>query len=238
MKNKTLAKILSVATSGVMLFSAGSVYLSHSERNQDGTYNVSEENREELLGISDENEYFLGAASQFSVFLHDDFAAYGSDCEGRLAAGGNANVGDPVSYSVGARLPEGFSAAQIVVGGDTLTNFQPENKKFVVGSKGNISPEILNHMNDGQTEVYIGKLIDFDKEFALLRERSEYLANQTPNAQLQVDEYYASGWKIVGTDDNLNVLNLTEEQMKTFNNGYIDMSVQIPEGSYLVINVP
>ena len=159
LKNKTLAKILSVATSGVMLFSAGSVYLSHSERNQDGTYNVSEENREELLGISDENEYFLGAASHFSVFLHDDFAEYCSDCEGRLAAGGNANVGDPVSYSVGARLPEGFSAAQIVVGGDTLTNFQPENKKFVVGSKGNISPEILNHMNDGQTEVYIGKLI-------------------------------------------------------------------------------
>ena len=41
MKNKTLAKIFSVVTSGVMLFSAGSVYLSHSERNDVGTYNVS-----------------------------------------------------------------------------------------------------------------------------------------------------------------------------------------------------
>lgn len=131
---------------------------------------VSDQNKEMLLGIKDSNEYFLGAASQFSVFLHDDFAAHGSDCEGRLAAGGNANMGDPVSYSVGAKLPENSKAAKVVVGGNTLQNFQPDNKNFVMGSEGTISQEIINHMNDGQCEVYVGKLIDFDKEFQLLNE--------------------------------------------------------------------
>lgn len=243
MKNKTIKKIVSVLTSGLILGSAGSAILSHSAKNEDDTINVSEDNRAELLGISEKDEYFLGTASQFSVFLHDDFAAYGSDCEGRLAAGGNANLGDPVSYSVGARLEEGTKVAQIVVGGDTLTNFQPQDKRFVMGKKGNVSQEILSHVADGQTELYVGKLIDFDAEFSLLRERSRYLAAQIPNATLEINEYYDHGWTIKGTDDNLNVLTLTPEQMKIFDMGDVEsnnlqLDIMIPEGSYLVINVP
>ena len=155
-----------------------------------GLQQVTEANRSELLGISDKNEYFLGAASQFSVFLHDDFSAHGSDCEGRLAAGGNANMGDPVSYSVGAKLEEGTKVAQIVVGGDTLKSFQPDGKRFVVGSEGIISDEIKHFADDGQCEIYVGKLIDFDKEFELLRERSKYLTELEPNANLGIDKYY------------------------------------------------
>lgn len=203
-----------------------------------GAHAVTDENRAELLGIDNENEYFLGAASQFSVFLHDDFSAHGSDCEGRLAAGGNANMGDPVSYSVGAKLEEGTKAAQIVVGGDTLQNFQPDEKRFVVGSEGTISEEIKHFADENQCEIYVGKLIDFDKEFELLRERSKYLTELEPNANLGVDRYYEKGWTITGNDENLNIVNLDEAQAKTFNDGYIQMDVYIPEGSYLVINVP
>ncbi|MBR6646957.1 MAG: choice-of-anchor A family protein, partial [Clostridia bacterium] len=96
--------------------------------------NVTDENRETLLGIKDPNEYFLGAASQFSVFLNGDFNANESDCEGRLAAAGNANLGtETPHYSVGAKLEDAGDIAQVVIGGNTLTNFGANQKNFVMG---------------------------------------------------------------------------------------------------------
>jgi choice-of-anchor A domain-containing protein len=230
-------RFLSVFTS-LCIVGAVPIVTHRNKPDKSGIQAVTDDNRAQLLGIDNENEYFLGAASQFSVFLHDDFAAHGSDCEGRLAAGGNANLGDPVSYSVGAKLEEGTKAAQIVVGGDTLKNFQPDEKHFVVGSEGTISDEIRHFADEGQCEIYVGQLIDFDKEFELLRERSKYLSELEPNANLGVAQYYDKGWTITGNDENLNIVNLDEKQAKTFNEGYIQLDVYIPEGSYLVINVP
>ena len=237
MNKVKIKRFLSVLTSFCIM---GSIPLAmHSKApKEQGAQPVTDQNKAELLGVSDKDEYFLGAASQFSVFLHDDFAAHGSDCEGRLAAGGNANMGDPVSYSVGAKIPDGSKAAKIVIGGDTLKNFQPDDKRFVMGSEGSISKEITDHMNAGQCEVYVGKLIDFDAEFNLLNERSSYLNGLKPNANLGIAQYYDQGWTITGNDKNLNIVTLDENQAKIFNSGYLQLDVYIPEGSYLVINVP
>ena len=120
-------RFLSIITS-VCIMGAVPIITHSIEPDNQGMQQVTDQNKEMLLGISDTNEYFLGAASQFSVFLHDDFAARGSDCEGRLAAGGNANMGDIASYSVGAKLDKGTKAAKVVIGGDTLRNFQPDDK--------------------------------------------------------------------------------------------------------------
>ncbi|MCR5599116.1 MAG: choice-of-anchor A family protein [Ruminococcus sp.] len=230
-------RFLSIFTSFCIM---GSVPIAvHNHRMKDnGTQTVTDANKDELLGISNKDEYFLGAASQFSVFLHDDFAAHGSDCEGRLAAGGNANMGAPVSYSVGAKVEEGSKAAKVVVGGNTLQNFQPDDKRFVVGSSDHVSQEIIDHAKAGQCEIYVGQLIDFDAEFALMKARSKYLTDLEPNAVLDIAQYYNKGWTITGNDKNLNVLTLNEEQTEIFNSGYIQFEIHIPEGSYLVINVP
>ena len=48
----------------------------------DAVQSVTDSNRDVLLGISDPDQYLLGVASQFSVFVQNDFTAYGSDCEG------------------------------------------------------------------------------------------------------------------------------------------------------------
>ena len=230
-------RALSIVTSFCIMGAVPIVTHNHKLKDQ-GIQNVTSANKNELLGINDKDEYFLGAASQFSVFLHDDFAAHGSDCEGRLAAGGNANMGDPLAYSVGAKVESGSKAAKVVVGGDTLKNFQPDDKRFVVGSNGSISREIIDHENAGQCEIYVGDLIDFDAEFDLLRKRSKYLSELEPNASLGIDRYYEKGWTITGNDKNLNVLTLDEKQAEIFNSGYIQFDIYIPEGSYLVINVP
>lgn len=210
----------------------------YSEPASRDTFAVTDSNRSALLGVDDPDAYYLGVASLFSVFLRGDFDAEGSDCEGRLAAGGNANIGTMANYSVGARLEEEFSAAQVVIGGDTLTNFQPNGKKFVVGEVGTVDDVILEYHNIGLCELYEGELIDFDKEFALLNERSRTLAESEENAELTVNPYYRSGWTVTGTDPNLNVLNLDAEAFDTFNGGYLELKVYMPEGAYLVINVP
>ena len=47
----------------------------------------------DLLGYYDEDS-LLGTATLFSVFVENDFSGNGSDCEGRLAVGGGANLSD------------------------------------------------------------------------------------------------------------------------------------------------
>jgi choice-of-anchor A domain-containing protein len=173
------------------------------------------------------------------VFLNGDFEANESDCEGRLAAAGNANMGDETPYySVGAKLENAGDLAQVVIGGDTLVNFGAGGKNFVMGEYLTVSGEIESYMENGNCKVYVGELFDFEEEFQRLNDRAQFLIEQENNAELTVAEYYASGWTITGEDDNLNVVTLTDEQLETFDGGYIDLTIDIPQGSYLVINVP
>lgn len=206
-----------------------------------GVVAVDDTNRSALLGISDPESYYFGVASQFSVFLREDFAAEESDCEGRLAVGGNANIGTFLNYSVGAKFTGSSDAAHVVVGGDTLTQFSPGTNNFVVGTALNVDDAILNGTG---CSVYEGQLFDFDEAFALLEERSAELAQMESNAQLTINPYYDRGWTVTGTDEHLNILTLEGDQLAAWQAAttgaytYIELVVQIPKDSYLVINVP
>ncbi|MBQ6942878.1 MAG: choice-of-anchor A family protein, partial [Ruminococcus sp.] len=239
MKKKTISRIACLMAVGLAACVAKPVFFAHSEKNEDGTYNITEDNRETLLGIKDPDDYFLGAASQFSVFLNGDFEADQSDCEGRLAAAGNANMGPETPYySVGAKLENAGDIAHVVIGGDTLINFSAGSKNFVMGEKLTVGGEIATYMENGNCKVYVGELFDFEEEFQRLNDRAEFLTEQDDNAELIIDQYYEKGWTIKGEDTNLNVISLDADQAKIFTDGYIDLTLDIPDGSYIVINVP
>lgn len=240
--NKKLAAIIAggftAMTSTAVLAQS---LITYSEFTENGTYIITDADKSVLLGIDNPDDYFLGAASQFSVFVEGDFTAEGSDCEGRLAAGGSANLGKSTpSYSVGAKLDENTTAAKVVIGGNTLQHFEPNNINFVAPLNAEIEPVIMNYMSNGSCKVYSGKLFDFAEQFALLRQRSTYLKGLSENAELEINEYYKQQWTVKGDSKNLNVLNLSAEEYAVFTNEakYIELNVEIPEGSYLVINVP
>lgn len=214
--------------------------ITYSEFTENGTYAITDADKSVLIGIENPDDYFLGVASQFSVFVEGDFTAEGSDCEGRLAAGGSANLGTSTpSYSVGAKLTEGTTAAQVVIGGNTLQHFEPNNMTFVAPLNAEIEPVIMSYMSNDSCKVYSGELFNFAEQFALLRERSTYLKGLSENAELEINEYYKQQWTVKGDNKNLNVLNLSAEEYAIFTNEakYIELNIEIPEGSYLVINV-
>lgn len=240
--NKKLAAIIAggfTAMTSIAVLAPSLV--TYSEFTDNGTYAITDADKSALIGIENPDDYFLGVASQFSVFVEGDFKAEGSDCEGRLAAGGSANLGTSTpSYSVGAKLDEATTAAQVVIGGNTLQHFEPNNITFVAPLNAEIEPVIMDYMSNGSCKIYSGKLFDFAEQFALLRERSTYLKELSENTELEISEYYNQQWTVKGDNKNLNVLNLSPEEYAIFTNEakYIELNVQIPEGSYLVINVP
>lgn len=240
--NKKLAAIIAggfTAMTSIAVLAPSLV--TYSEFTESGTYAITDVDKSVLIGIENPDDYFLGVASQFSVFVEGDFTAEGSDCEGRLAAGGSANLGKSTpSYSVGAKLDENATAAQVVIGGNTLQHFEPNNKTLVAPLNAEIEPVLMNYMSNGLCKVYSGKLFDFAEQFALLKERSTYLKGLSENAELEISEYYKQQWTVKGDNKNLNVLNLSAEEYAIFTNEakYIELNVEIPEGSYLVINVP
>lgn len=218
----------------------------HSDPQQRKYEEVNDSNRAQLLGIDNAEDYFLGVASQFSVFVREDFTAIASDCEGRLAAGGSANLGEtPGAYEASSKTDPESNFANVVIGGSTLRNFQASNMKFVCPDDASIDDTITTFMDNDMCSVYHGQLFDFDEVFSMLEERSAYLAEKETNAKLDIDPFFNRGWTITGTDENLNVLSLTADQLALFTNAdgdlpehYFKLDINIPEGSYLVINVP
>lgn len=240
--NKKLAAIIAggfTAMTSIAILAPS--LITYSEFTENGTYAITDADKSVLIGIENPDDYFLGVASQFSVFVEGDFTAEGSDCEGRLAAGGSANLGTSTpSYSVGAKLDEDITAAQVVIGGNALQHFEPNNINFVAPLNAEIEPVIMNYMSNGLCKIYSGKLFDFAEQFALLRERSTYLKGLSENTELEISEYYKQQWTVKGNNKNLNILNLSAEEYAIFTNEakYIELNIEIPEGSYLVINVP
>src|SRR6202035_5655050 len=81
----------------------------------------------------------LGAANDFSVFIHNNFNASFSDVQGRLAVGGNANI---TGYSVGDALASN-GGDTLVVGGDlNLSNGQVNHGDIAVGGAANIAQNV------------------------------------------------------------------------------------------------
>ena len=123
--------------------------------------------------------YLLGIASQFGVFLEENFTAHSADVESRLAVGGGANLsaiiknnqddfdignGDFHSkVSLGALMNNTGYAEAIVEGGPFVNNnvisseeyanaegeSERLSKTFVIGNGIDLSDKSKNHMLDG-----------------------------------------------------------------------------------------
>jgi choice-of-anchor A domain-containing protein len=159
----------------------------------------------------------LGAASDYNVFIHQDFSATSSDVEGRLAAGGVLSIS---SYSVnikdGTQLyaDTGLYPA-VVTGGDLVfSNGQIAGNVYVGG---NYTPISSASITNGTVTVGGPSPIDFDIEFEKLNTLAPNLAsigaNSSANVEYSTQRLVGSGQNGVGSD--LHVFSLDASDMKS-----------------------
>jgi choice-of-anchor A domain-containing protein len=145
----------------------------------------------------------LGAATGFNIFVKNDFIQPGADSQGRIAVGGNANIGQ---YDVGVNYDSSYGSSGIqfwkdqsgysdvlIVGGDLKTTGWGNIKgNAIVG--GSIS-DVSGHSAKG----YIQKSnpIDFTAEFNALTGLSINLSTMNSNASV---DFKYNNWIILKSD--------------------------------------
>jgi len=133
------------------------------------------------VSISSAHAVNLGAAGNYNAFIFGDFKSQYSDIEGRLAAGGNVNLGS----TVGSDLAKDTSRTTdtLIVGGTlTWTNAEVQNGNVKVG--GNATLSNGTNIKDGSLEQNIGVSnlpVNFAAEESSLKALSSRLASMTAN---------------------------------------------------------
>ena len=163
----------------------------------------------------------LGAATGYNLFIKDTFIQPGADSQGKIAIGGNANLGQ---YDVGVNYEPGshrdglqfWTDARryedvLVVGGNLTTS--PWSWGNIKGNAiigGELTPGSNSHSIQGTTTK--GAPIDFTSAFEQLTQLSLDLASLTNTAGI---EFKYNNWlKLDGTSvDGLYVTNITGTQL-------------------------
>lgn len=177
--------------------------------------------QEDLLGYYD-NGQLLGVSSAFSVFLEKDFAANGSDCEGRIAVGGGANLGTMGGYSTGTKNNTG---ADVIIGNGPLTNFTTGDRIFVVENE-DAEISIIG-------DIRYKNLINFEKEFNSLRKTSLELAKNETGVY-SYDNNWNAQINFIGTEEDYNYFTLPAAEITTCEHHF---NFDVPADSYVVINI-
>ena len=164
----------------------------------------------------------LGAASDHNVFTFGNFTSSGSDTEGRMAVGGNANL---TNYSVGSNLASS--------GGNTLVVGQ--NLTFASGqvNKGNAvygTGATTSNFGIPNGSLLQGNPINFSAAQAQLTSLSGQLSGISPNGNFT--NYYGT-LQFVGTDANLNSFTVTAAAVNSANG----IQISAPTNSTVVINI-
>lgn len=194
-----MKKLVSLLTSFILL---SSPLLSSAENDL-----LNYENKGELLGI----------ASQFAVFVEEDFGANGSDCEGKIFVGGSANLGTATWYSA-ARV--GVEAS-IIVQGQVLKNFDVGDRIIVAGESTDVQIQ--------SEHIVRGTVIDTEREFTKLRELSTDLSTQ--ECTLPQLGKWNQELQFTGTND-VNYFDLPKISSCNYYFNY-----NVPYGSYIIVNV-
>lgn len=163
----------------------------------------------------------LGTASSFSVFMENDFGANGSDCEGRIACGGGANLGRMEFYSTNRG-----DYASVVVGRGPLQQLDSGNRIFVVGT------QVKDEDIKVNGTVYHEDLIDFNSEFNYLRQVSKSLAAKG-NGTVSI----ANQWCKYITFAGDNEYNYFTVDASIFNTDQCFVDFQVPKNSYSIVNI-
>lgn len=179
-----------------------------------------EPTNDQLLGYKDDNK-LLGVASAFSVFVEEDFGANGSDLEGRLFAGGSANIGAMEYYST-ARS----EYASVVIGNGTLSHFDVGERIFVFGTE---ATNLLQGKN-----LYQRDLINTEKVFSELRQTSSKLADMDNTGIIEVDNNWSQQINFKGTSNLINIFNLN---LDLINSDSYYFNFEVPINSYVIVNI-
>lgn len=164
-------------------------------------------------------------ATDYNVFIFNNFTETNSEVNGAVAAGGAVNF---TSSSIGVTLPGGYSADSLVVGGNlTYTNGQVFNGNVrVVGSHSTSGFNVLHGtLTTGVSPV------NFGTEAIRLSNISTALAAMASNGS--VGSPWGGALSFTGSSTGVNVFNITTAQLSASN----QFLVNIPTGSVALFNV-
>ena len=220
-----------------------------------GTNEVTDENRDTLLYGSKKNQqYALGVAGHFALFGEEVYvdSVLFSDFEGRLAADTFQVKNAPAhglcvkgGYTDGSQL-EGTvpNAAAVICNNDKPQSFEKVQRNYGGNHCFVISDQVTTLVAPNQEEDYPSHfyttqkngVINFAKEMEFLKKRSRLFNDFASNGTV-TDNPHPYGRDIIleGNDPKLNIFHITEEQFEAYN--IQNFVIQIPEGSYCIINV-
>ncbi len=169
----------------------------------------------------------LGVANSFNVFIFNNMKSHGSDAQGRVAVGHDSNIS---SYSVG--LLESNSNGtrdDLIVGhNSSFSNGTIENGNLRYGNSSTGSSQTLPHGS-----VLQGNPIDFTAAYNDLNGKSSYWSTLGTTGTVDIN-IFNHGITCTGTDANLNVFNITRDQLAAMNNAF---AISAPSSSTVLINV-
>ena len=164
----------------------------------------------------------LGAANDYNAFIFGNFTSSGSDTEGRLAVGGNADLS---GYSVGTSLDTTGGNTLVVGNNLTFTNGQVNKGNAVYGSSATTSGFGIP---DGS--LIQGNPVDFASAQSQLTQLSGSLAGMGANGSF--NDHYGT-LQFVGTDPALNTFTVTAPSVNSANG----IQINAPANSTVIINI-
>jgi len=142
----------------------------------------------------------FGIASNYNVFVQNDFVAANSDVEGRLAAGGDVAI---TSYSVNSKngsqlYSDTTTNPALLVGGDlSFNNGQVSGDVYV---QGNYTPIASGNILNGSLNSDTVSSIDFNATFSDLTQLSENLSALSSNSSA-IDKWTTQYLTGTGSND-------------------------------------
>jgi choice-of-anchor A domain-containing protein/LPXTG-motif cell wall-anchored protein len=188
----------------------------------------------------------LGTASDFNVFLFDDMTSSNSDCEGKMAIGGNLNLS---SYGIGSKIDISESKnpapATLIVGGSiTVSNGQVNGNTIVksgISTKNynfNNVHSMLSTNNEKSSQPITITNNDIDNYFksakTSLSDLSARMSRLVNTGSVKVD----NNKLIFSGNDKINIFsfdlnNISGKKLSDI----LTFSFDIPSGSTIIINV-
>ena len=157
----------------------------------------------------------LGPATGYNLFVKENFNQPGADSHGKIAVGGNANIGsfdvavnhDPDYYHSGPQLwtdPNVYDDVLVVGGNLTSTGWGNIKGNAIVG--GQVTPG--SNPNTAKGSISHGNPIDFDAAFAYFDDLSTELAGLGNSGSVN---FLYNNWLQLGgsSDTDLYVANIT-----------------------------
>lgn len=177
-----------------------------------------------ILAISGSFAANLGMANDYGIFVFENLIQSSTDCGGRVAVGGNADIS---SYFVGKNISD-TSIPSLVVGGNlNFSNGQVKGDVPHVGGTWNVKSANFTSCKtyDPETDV------DFTAAKNYLTTTSTAWSKLTTNIG-SVDNYY-NNITLTGTDSDLNVFNLTAQDLLNC----CSLTIKAPSSSTVLVNI-